>query len=103
MSLAALLQCGDWKSTDSPPGVRRRGAMNIQSLADSGSVARRAASIIADEAWEAIAARGLFVMAVSGGHTPWVMLRELAAAGIPWRAVHIFQTDERVAPAGHTD
>ena len=42
-------------------------------------------------------------MAVSGGHTPWIMLRSLAAALIPWRAVHIVQVDERVAPAGHTD
>jgi 6-phosphogluconolactonase len=77
--------------------------MNIEVLADAGSVAERAASIIADYAWEAIAARGSFVMAVSGGHTPWIMLRRLAAAPIPWRAVHIVQVDERVAPAGHAD
>jgi 6-phosphogluconolactonase len=62
--------------------------MQIEVLADSGSVA---------------AARGIFVMAVSGGHTPWIMLRSLAAENIPWRAVHIVQVDERVAPAGHTD
>jgi 6-phosphogluconolactonase len=77
--------------------------VNIEVLADSESVAQKAASVIAEEAWAAIAARGLFVMAVSGGHTPWIMLRALAAAAIPWRAVHIFQVDERVAPAGHTD
>src|SRR5215475_10302223 len=77
--------------------------MNIEVLADSGSVAERAASIIADEGWEAIASRGSFVMAVSGGHTPWIMLRSLAAAHVPWRAVHIVQVDERVAPAGHPD
>ena len=58
--------------------------MNIEVFSDSGSVAQRAAGIIAEEAWDAIAARGLFVMAVSGGHTPWLMLRELAAnRGIP--------------------
>ncbi|HTS31045.1 MAG TPA: 6-phosphogluconolactonase [Bryobacteraceae bacterium] len=77
--------------------------MNIEVLEDSGSVAERAASVIADHAWEAIGARGLFIMAVSGGRTPWIMLRWLAAAHLPWRAVHIFQVDERVAPAGHTD
>ena len=77
--------------------------MNILVLADAGSVAEKAASIIADYAREAIDARGSFVMAVSGGHTPWIMLRRLAAAEIPWRAVHIVQVDERVAPAGHTD
>jgi 6-phosphogluconolactonase len=77
--------------------------MNIEVLKDSGSVAQRAASIIADEAWEAVAARGFFVMAVSGGHTPWLMLRSLSTMGIPWRAVHVVQVDERIAPAGHTD
>jgi 6-phosphogluconolactonase/glucosamine-6-phosphate isomerase/deaminase len=52
--------------------------MDIEVLTDSESVAQRAASIIADDAWEAIAARGSFVMAVSGGHTPWLMLRDRA-------------------------
>jgi 6-phosphogluconolactonase len=77
--------------------------MNIEVLEDAAAVAQRAASIIAEEAWGAIAARGLFVMAVSGGHTPWIMLRDLAAMGIPWRAIHIVQVDERVAPAGDAD
>jgi len=77
--------------------------MKIEILADSGSVAERAAAVIADHVWEAIAARGRFVMAVSGGQTPWVMLCRLAARQIPWRAVHIVQVDERVAPAGHVD
>lgn len=77
--------------------------MNIEVLADSGLVAQRAVSIIAEEAWEAVAARGLFVIAVSGGHTPWLMLRGLADAGIPWPAMQIVQVDERVAPAGHPD
>jgi 6-phosphogluconolactonase len=77
--------------------------MDIEVLVDAGSVAERAASIIADYAREAIAARGSFIMAVSGGRTPWIMLRQFAAAHIPWRAVHVVQVDERVAPAGHTD
>ena len=77
--------------------------MEIEVLADSQSVAGRAASIIAGFAQEAIAARGSFVLAVSGGHMPWIMLRSLATARIPWRAVHVVQVDERVAPAGHAD
>ena len=77
--------------------------MNVEILADSATVARRAAAIIADEAWEAVAARCSFVMAVSGGRTPWLMLRNLASMGIPWRAVHIVQVDERVAPNGDTN
>ena len=77
--------------------------MNFEVLANAGSVAERAVSIIVESAWEAIADHGSFVMAVSGGHTPWLMLRRLADAFIPWRAVHLVQVDERVAPAGHTD
>jgi 6-phosphogluconolactonase len=77
--------------------------MNIEVLADSESVAEKAASVIADYAREAIGARGSFILAVSGGHTPWIMLRRLAAADIPWPAVHIVQVDERVAPDGDPD
>jgi 6-phosphogluconolactonase len=78
-------------------------AVNVEVLADSKSVADSAAAIIAEAAWQSITDRGVFVLAVSGGRTPWIMLRRLAAAPIPWRAVHIVQVDERVAPAGHTD
>ena len=77
--------------------------MNIEVLENADSVAERAAGIIAERARAAVAARGRFVMAVSGGHTPWLMLRRLAMDGVPWRAVHVAQVDERVAPAGHPD
>ena len=77
--------------------------MEIEILDDAKSVAHRAAVVIADAAWDAVTARGLFVMAVSGGRTPWLMLRELSAMGLPWRAVHILQVDERVAPEGDAD
>lgn len=77
--------------------------MKIEVLVDSESVAEKAASIIADEAWEAVVDRGIFTMAVSGGHTPWVMLRKLAAMKMPWDKVHVIQVDERLAPAGDAD
>src|SRR5262245_56565512 len=77
--------------------------MRIEVLADADAVARKAAARIAAEARQAVAARGRFVMAVSGGHTPWVMLRALAEEDVPWESVHVFQVDERVAPEGHAD
>ncbi|BDG02340.1 6-phosphogluconolactonase [Anaeromyxobacter oryzae] len=77
--------------------------MDIEVLPDAGAVARRAAALIAAEARAAVAARGGFVFAVSGGSTPWVMLRALAAEQVPWESVHLFQVDERVAPPGHDD
>jgi 6-phosphogluconolactonase len=42
-------------------------------------------------------------MAVSGGHTPWLMLRALAGEDVPWSSIHVVQVDERVAPTGHAD
>ncbi|OAI54810.1 hypothetical protein AYO44_03030 [Planctomycetaceae bacterium SCGC AG-212-F19] len=77
--------------------------MKIDVLADADAVAQQAAAVIAAAARDAVAARGRFTLAVSGGHTPWVMLRALAALQVPWDQVHLFQVDERVAPPGDPD
>ena len=77
--------------------------MRIQVLNDADAVAVEAAKIIAAQAREAVAARGRFIMALSGGHTPWQMLRALAAQDVPWKSVQVAQVDERVAPAGDPD
>ncbi len=77
--------------------------MKIEVFTDADSVAREAAAIIAADARAAIAERGRFIMAVSGGHTPWMMLRDLAEDEVQWSKVHLVQVDERVAPAGHPD
>ena len=77
--------------------------MKIQVLADADAVAQAAAEFVAAEARAAVAARGRFVMAVSGGRTPWQMLRALANEAVPWKDMHVVQVDERVAPAGDAD
>ena len=77
--------------------------MKLDVLDNAESVAQAAAATIADDARAAVAARGRFILAVSGGHTPWIMLRALATEDIPWAGVHVFQVDERVAPDGHAD
>jgi len=77
--------------------------VKIEVLDTADAVAAAAAAAIAEDARRAAAARGRFVMAVSGGHTPWAMLRELAKENVPWNAVHVFQVDERIAPAGDPD
>lgn len=77
--------------------------MEIQVLADADAVAKAAAQVIAAEARAAVAARGRFIMAVSGGKTPWQMLRALANEEVPWKNVHVVQVDERIAPAGDPD
>ncbi len=77
--------------------------MTEEILADADAVARRAAQVIAAAAREAVAARGRFLLATSGGSTPWAMLRRLASEDVPWTRVHLFQVDERAAPEGHAD
>jgi 6-phosphogluconolactonase len=77
--------------------------MEKEILADADAVARKAAAIIAAEAREAVGVRGRFVVAVSGGRTPWLMLRALAGEDVPWDGVHLVQVDERIAPAGDPD
>jgi 6-phosphogluconolactonase len=74
--------------------------MQIETLADDAAVAQRAAEFIAERAAEAVRARGVFTLAVSGGRTPWAMLRALAALPLPWAQLQLFQVDERVAPDG---
>jgi 6-phosphogluconolactonase len=77
--------------------------MQTEVLKDADAVASRAAGIIAEQARAAVQARGRFLIAVSGGRTPWVMLRELANEQVPWDNVHVLQVDERIAPAGDKD
>ncbi len=77
--------------------------MEFEVVPDAEAVAARAAAIIAAETQAAVAARGRFIMAVSGGHTPWVMLQALAGEDMPWLSLHVVQVDERVAPEGHPD
>ncbi|MFO1306499.1 MAG: 6-phosphogluconolactonase [Burkholderiales bacterium] len=74
--------------------------MQVDIVSDPEAVARAAARFIAAQAGDAIAARGRFNFAVSGGHTPWAMLRELASLPMDWTNVVLFQVDERVAPPG---
>jgi len=64
--------------------------------------AQNAALHLAASGRTAIAARGVFVMALSGGRSPHAMLSALVEADLAWPQVRIFQVDERVAPAGDT-
>lgn len=77
--------------------------MKTEIFADPDAATHKAAAMIAAQARDAVVVRGRFILAVSGGHTPWIMLRYLAGEKVPWEAVHLVQVDERVAPAGHPD
>jgi 6-phosphogluconolactonase len=96
------MEDGDPRSSILDPSIRDL-TMKIEILADADAVAREAAKFIASEARAAVAEHDRFIMAVSGGHTPWQMLRALANEKMPWEKVHVVQVDERVAPAGDPD
>ena len=66
--------------------------------------APRAAELIAAAARDAVAQRGSFSLAVSGGRTPWGMLAILSDdEEMPWAETSLFQVDERVASPGSED
>lgn len=77
--------------------------MRVEVVPAAEDVSRRVAAEIAGAAREAVALRGRFLVAFSGGRTPLRMLALLAAEALPWDRVHVFQVDERVAPPGHPD
>ncbi len=74
--------------------------MELQILPDAETVAQKAAEIIADFANKQVHLSGTFSFAVSGGSTPWKMLQKLADIKLDWEKLALFQTDERIAPAG---
>ncbi len=73
-------------------------------VADSpAQAAHDAAAFVADMARLGVADRGHFTLAVSGGSSPWAMFEVLRGLDVPWNRLHLFQIDERIAPAGHAD
>jgi 6-phosphogluconolactonase len=61
--------------------------------------ASEAAAEIARRARAAVAERGAFTLAISGGRSPWTMLAHLADLDMPWADTTIFQVDERIGAA----
>ena len=76
---------------------------NVEVVRDSEVLARRSAEIFVAEATKAIGARGVFYVAVSGGHTPEHFFELLAetpqANSLPWDKIHLFWVDERIVDA----
>lgn len=64
--------------------------MKIEVFSDDESTARAVAKFVAAEAVAAVAVRGQFVLAVSGGRTPWLMLRALGNEEVPWERGRMF-------------
>ncbi|MGB5102729.1 MAG: 6-phosphogluconolactonase [Steroidobacteraceae bacterium] len=74
--------------------------MRLKIAHDPGRAAEVAAADIAHACADAVASRGTATVAMSGGETPWLMLRELCRFHLPWAHICVAQVDERVAPRG---
>jgi len=74
---------------------------------DVSALMRAAADEIANLAGQAVAERGRFAWALSGGSTPRDLFRLLASGEyrdrMPWNAIHFFWGDERHVPPDHPD
>jgi 6-phosphogluconolactonase len=78
--------------------------VELEVVADERAAARRGAELIAEAGRGAVAERGFYALAMSGGRTPWAMLAELGPLEeMPWGETELFQVDERVAAPGSED
>jgi 6-phosphogluconolactonase len=83
-------------------GVPQEILPGVRVYADPGEVARGAARLFVDYAWQSIAKDGQFMVALSGGNTPRAMFQHLASdefrGQVDWAKVHVFWSDERAVP-----
>ena len=77
--------------------------MKTEIFPQAEQVAARAAAYLEQVIREALTHQKSFSLAISGGRTPWEMLKLLSKADLPWQRINLFQVDERVAPDGHPD
>jgi len=79
----------------------------LHSCTDLAALTQAAADFWLEQAEQAIALRGAFHVALTGGATPQPLYRLLAsperANRIDWSAVHIYIGDERYVPHDHPD
>ena len=83
--------------------------MIVEKLETPWNLARAAARHFVGRCLEAVAIRGLFTVALSGGSTPRSLYEVLAdpdepfRALVPWSNIHFFWSDERHVPPDHPD
>src|ERR1700687_2873502 len=88
-------------------GVPQEVLPGVHVYPDPAEVARGAARLFIDYAWQSIAKNGRFMVALSGGNTPRQMFELLASdefrGQVDWAKVHVFWGDERAVPPEHPD
>ncbi len=85
-------------------GLQQHGAQVVREQEVDRLIGRLCSDLF-ERANEAIAARGRFDLALSGGSTPRILFESLVTGELrsqfPWDKVHIWQVDERAVP--HSD
>ena len=80
---------------------------DLEVVADSAALARRAADYVVRIADDAIAARGQFIIGLPGGSTPRALFKRLAspawASRVDWGRVLVFWGDERCVQPDHAE
>lgn len=75
---------------------------NVEVVGDAERLAQRSVEIFAAEAHEAVKAKDVFHVAISGGNTPKRFFELLGeqphARSVPWNKVQLFWVDERIVP-----
>jgi 6-phosphogluconolactonase len=75
---------------------------NVEVATDVESLAQRSVNFFTDQANKAVTQKGIFHVAISGGHTPRrfyeLLGREEHKYKIPWDKVQLFWVDERYVP-----
>ena len=80
--------------------------MDLRILDNAGLLARAAAEHFLCSSNEAVAKRGSFTVALSGGSTPkrlYQLLAEQFRDQIPWSGIHFYWSDERHVPPSHPE
>ena len=77
--------------------------IDYQLVPDSETAAAAALELVLEQAAAAIAARGRFVLGLSGGSTPERLYRLLAKTDADWDRWHLVYGDERCLPLHHED
>lgn len=72
--------------------------MTIRRFADRDDLIAGAADDVAALVHEAVAARGVFRVALAGGTTPLPLYQRLTTTALPWDLVELWFADERAVP-----
>lgn len=75
----------------------------VEVLPDLATLIGRSLELTLAQMHNAIQARGLCTIALSGGSTPKPLYEAIATQALPWEKIHVFWGDERYVPATHPD